>query len=97
MPPQGDRPPPVSKLRATWFRAAAARHRSLRVRLRWKASQGPFEVQVRRPRGKWRTIAARTQERQRIVRLGRGKWQLRVRAVPAFAPAAPWRSLTIRL
>ena len=97
VPPQGDQPPPVSKLRATWFRAAAARHRSLRVRLRWKAAQGPFEVQVRRPRGKWRSIAARTQDRQRIVRLARGKWQLRVRAVPDFAPAGPWRSLTIRL
>ena len=47
VPPQRDRPPPVSKLRATWFHAAAARHPSLRVRLRWKASEGPFDVQVR--------------------------------------------------
>lgn len=98
VPPQGNQPPPVSKLRATWFRAAAARHRKLRVRLRWKAAQGPFEVQLRRPGAKkWRTIAARTEERQRIVRLPRGTWKLRVRAVPAFAPAGPWRSLTIRL
>ena len=98
VPPQGERPPPVSKLRATWFRAAAARHRSLRVRLRWKASRGPFDVQVRRPGArKWRKIASRTQSRQRIVRLARGKWIVRVRAVPAFAPAGPWRSLTIRL
>jgi hypothetical protein len=97
VPPQGDPPPPVSKLRATWFHAAAARHPSLRVRLRWKASQGPFDVQVRRPGARWKSIASRTQERQRIVRLARGKWQLRVRAVPAFAPAGPWRSLTVRL
>jgi hypothetical protein len=98
VPPQRDRPPPVSKLRATWFRAAAPRHPSLRVRLRWKASEGPFDVQVRRPgSAKWRKIASRTQERQRIVRLARGKWVLRVRAVPALAPAGPWRSLTIRL
>jgi hypothetical protein len=98
VPPQGDKPPPVSKLRATWFRAAAARHRSMRVRLRWKAAEGPFEVQYRRAGSeKWRTLAARTQERQRIVRLKRAKWQVRVRAVPAFAPAGPWRSLTIRL
>lgn len=98
VPPQGERPPPVSKLRATWHRAASARHRSLRVRLRWKASSGPFDVQVRRPGArKWRKIATRTQSRQRIVRLARGKWVVRVRAVPAFAPAGPWRSLTIRL
>jgi hypothetical protein len=98
VPPQRDRPPPVSKLRATWFRDAAPRHRSLRVRLRWKASEGPFDVQVRRAgSAKWRKIASRTQRRQRIVRLGRGKWVLRVRAVPALAPAGPWRSLTIRL
>jgi hypothetical protein len=98
VPPQGETPPPVSKLRATWFRAAAARHRSMRVRLRWKAAQGPFHVQYRRAGSKkWRTLAARTQQRQRIVRLSRGKWQLRVRAVPAFSPAGPWRSLTIRL
>jgi hypothetical protein len=98
VPPQGERPPPVSKLRATWHRAARARHRSLRVRLRWKASQGPFDVQVRRPGSKkWRTIASRTQKRQVIVRLARGKWILRARAVPAFAPAGPWRSISIRL
>ena len=98
VPPQGETPPPVSKLRATWFRAAAARHRSMRVRLRWKAARGPFHVQYRRAgTKKWRTLAARTQDRQRIVRLKRGKWQLRVRAVPAFAPPGPWRSLTIRL
>ena len=98
VPPQGERPPPVSKLRATWFRAAAARHRSMRVRLRWKASRGPFDVQLRRAGSKkWKTIASRTGSRQKIVRLARGKWQLRVRAVPAFAPAGPWRSLTIRL
>jgi hypothetical protein len=98
VPPQRDQPPPVSKLRATWFRAAAARHPSLRVRLRWKAAEGPFDVQVRRPGSKkWKSIASRTQERQRIVRLARGKWVLRVRAVPAFAPAGPWRSLTVRL
>ncbi|HEX8648772.1 MAG TPA: CehA/McbA family metallohydrolase [Thermoleophilaceae bacterium] len=98
VPPQGERPPPVSKLRATWFRAAAARHRSLRVRLRWKASQGPFDVQLRRPGArKWRKVGRRTQSRQQIVRLARGKWIVRVRAVPAFAPAGPWRSLTIRL
>ena len=98
VPPQGDRPPPVSKLRATWFRAAAARHRSLRVRLRWKASQGPFDVQLRRPGAKrWRKVARRTQSRQEIVRLTRGKWIVRVRAVPAFAPAGPWRSISIRL
>jgi hypothetical protein len=96
--PQRDRPPPVSKLRATWFRAAAARHPSLRVRLRWKASEGPFDVQVRRPgSAKWKPVATRTQSRQKIVRLARGKWVLRVRAVPGFAPAGPWRSLTIRL
>ena len=98
VPPQRDRPPPVSKLRATWFRAAAARHRSLRVRLRWKAREGPFDVQARRPGAKrWTTIARRTSKRQRIVRLGRGTWKLRVRAVPPAAPAGPWRSLTIRL
>ena len=96
--PQGERPPPVSKLRATWFRAAAARHRSLRVRLRWKASQGPFDVQLRRPGAKkWRKVASRTQSRQQIVRLARGKWIVRVRAVPAFAPAGPWRELRVRL
>ena len=98
VPPQRDRPPPVSKLRATWFRAAAARHRSLRVRLRWKASEGPFDVQARRPGDEaWTTIASRTSKRQRIVRFARGKWKLRVRAVPPSAPAGPWRSLTIRL
>jgi hypothetical protein len=98
VPPQGERPPPVSKLRATWFKPAAARHRSLRVRLRWKASTGPFDVQVRRPGAtKWRKIAQRTQKRQVIVRLARGRWELRARAVPAFAPAGPWRSLKIRL
>ncbi|HEX8054940.1 MAG TPA: CehA/McbA family metallohydrolase [Thermoleophilaceae bacterium] len=98
VPPQGERPPPVSKLRATWFRAAAARHRSVRVRLRWKASAGPFDVQVRRPGArKWRKIARRTQKRQVIVRLARGRWELRARAVPAFAPAGPWRSLKVRL
>jgi hypothetical protein len=98
VPPQRDRPPPVTKLRATWFRAAAARHRTLRVRLRWKASEGPFDVQARRPGSKsWTPIASRTQRRQVIVRLRRGKWILRARAVPAFAPAGPWRSLTIRL
>ena len=98
VPPQRDRPPPVSKLRATWFHAAAARHPSLRVRLRWKASEGPFDVQLRRPgSAKWKTIASRTESRQRIIRLARGKWVLRVRAVPGFAPAGPWRSLTIRL
>ena len=70
----------------------------MRVRLRWKAAQGPFHVQYRRAgTKKWRTLAVRTQQRQRIVRLSRGKWQLRVRAVPAFSPAGPWRSLTIRL
>lgn len=98
VPPQRDRPLPVSKLRATWFHAAAARHRSLRVRLRWKASEGPFDVQIRRPGAKkWKSIASRTQSRQEIVRLARGTWKLRVRAVPPFAPAGPWRSLTIRL
>jgi hypothetical protein len=98
VPPQRDRPPPVSKLRATWFHAAAARHPSLRVRLRWKASEGPFDVQLRRPSSaRWTAVASRTHADQRIVRLGRGKWVLRVRAVPAFAPAGPWRSLTIRL
>lgn len=98
VPPQGDRPPPVSKLRATWFRAAARRHRSLRVRLRWKASEGPFDVQLRRPGAKkWKKIASRTPSRQQIVRLARGKWIVRVRAVPGFAPAGPWRSLSIRL
>ncbi|HEX8742268.1 MAG TPA: CehA/McbA family metallohydrolase [Thermoleophilaceae bacterium] len=98
VPPQRDRPPPVSKLRATWFRAAAARHRSLRVRLRWKASEGPFDVQIRRPGAKaWKPIASQTQKRQRIVRLARGTWKLRVRAVPPLAPAGPWRRLTIRL
>ena len=98
VPPQRDRPPPVTKLRATWFHAAAARHRSLRVRLRWKAREGPFDVQARRPGAKrWRSIASRTKRRQVIVRLPRGRWQLRARAVPAFAPAGPWRSLTIRL
>jgi hypothetical protein len=98
VPPQGDRPPPVSKLRATWFHAAAARHRSLRVRLRWKAREGPFDVQLRRPSSKkWTRVASRTYAHQRIVRLARGKWVLRVRSVPAFAPAGPWRSLTIRL
>ncbi len=98
VPPQRDRPPPVTKLRATWFHAAAARHRSLRVRLRWKANEGPFDVQAKRPGEKrWRTIASRTKRRQVIVRLPRGKWQLRARAVPPFAPEGPWRSLTIRL
>lgn len=96
--PQRGRPPPVSKLRATWFQSASARHRSLRVRLRWKASEGPFDVQARRPGSKkWRKIATRTQKRQVIVRLARGKWVLRARAVPAFAPAGPWRSISIRL
>jgi hypothetical protein len=98
VPPQRDRPPPVSKLRATWFRAAEARHRSLRVRLRWKAREGPFDVQARRPRSRrWTVIASRTYKRQRIVRLARGKWQLRVRAVPPAAPAGRWKYLTIRL
>ena len=98
VPPQRDRPPPVTKLRATWFKAAAARHRSLRVRLRWKSSEGPFDVQVRRPGAKrWRAVATRTQKRQVIVRLPRGRWQFRARAVPPFAPEGPWRSLKIRL
>ena len=98
VPPQRERPPPVSKLRATWHRAASARHPSLRVRLRWKASEGPFDVQVKRPgAARWKAIASRTQKRQVIVRLARGKWLLRARAVPPFAPAGPWRSISIRL
>ena len=98
VPPQRDRPPPVAKLRATWFRAAAPRHRSLRVRLRWKASEGPFDVQIRRPASStWTVIASRSYLRQKIVRLRRGKWIVRVRAVPAFAPEGPWRSISVRL
>jgi hypothetical protein len=42
-------------------------------------------------------IATRTYKRQRIVRLARGKWRVRVRAVPPFAPAGPWKYLSIRL
>jgi hypothetical protein len=98
VPPQRARPAAVAKLRATWFRAAARRHRSVRVRLRWKAAEGPFDVQARRAGSKrWTKIATRTGKTQRVVRLTRGKWVLRVRAVPPFAPAGPWRSLTVRL
>lgn len=99
VPPQRGRAARVRALRATWFRRARAGLASQRVRLRWSAAEGPFEVQGRRAggRGGWRMLARGVSRRAVVVRLRRDGWRVRVRARPPLADPSAWRTVGFRL